>query len=234
MVGRTKYTELGLRIKGGESEAGPFLGDSQGGRLMVGETKKGPTACSSLLPLPYLIVPLFVLSSIKWYNHETPGRVWHIRLREYKITSVHKRGSPSYPLKIGVQSSKKARPGRQAEIFAEGRSDLHAHLLGTLSTCYLAISHLIPRQCTERRLRRTFLEFSLLSIAGLTGHHNQVVRSSVWVTTPSNAARHAAGKKHVVFSDVPACPSTKRVAPHIKAPGQGPQSSLGTGGPSLQ
>ncbi len=41
----------------------------------MGETKKGPTACSSVVPLPYLIVPLFVLSSIKWYNNETPGRV---------------------------------------------------------------------------------------------------------------------------------------------------------------
>ncbi len=124
---------------------------------------------------------------------------------------------------------------RQAEdIFAGGRSDPHAHLLGTLSTCYLAISHLTLSQCTERRLERTFVEFSLLSIAGLTGHHYQVVRSSVWGKTPSNAARHAAGKKHAVFSDVPAYPSTKRVAPHIKAPGQGPQNGLGTGGPSLQ
>ncbi len=210
---------------------------------MVDETKKGPTACSSLLPPPYLIVPLFVLSPIKWYNNETPGKkrdpFWHIRLREFQITSVHKRGSPSCPLKIGVQSAKKARPteGRKKTFFAEGRSDLHAQLhtyTGTLLTCYLAISNLTLSQCTERRLRRTFFEFSLLSIAGLTGHHNQVVRSSVWVTTPSNAARHAAGKKHVVFSDVPTCPSTKRVAPHIKAPGQGPQSSLGTGDPSLQ
>ncbi len=57
MVGRKKYTELGLRVKGGESEAGPFLGDSQGGGTYGGRNEKRThclffSSSSSLLDCP--------------------------------------------------------------------------------------------------------------------------------------------------------------------------------------